>query len=464
MKKSFALYFALLVVAFAGFSCSSDDNDNINTSPYAYISSFKLGNLDVPFHDVTADGEDTIVYKTVAGDEYKFVIDQRNNVIYNKDSLSFGTDVSKLTTSLSYKGVPYIYSTEAEDYVYYYSIDSIDFTTPVKVRLRSTDATFDNDYIIKVNVHQVDPDLMVWAECASDALAGVTPLRLVEREGVLYLFGEKEGETVVATAVAAMPLSWSVRGANAPSAIDFSSVQQWNGFFYAVADGNLYWSENATSWENILPGKNIVSLIGACPEYYSGANNGRDMLAAVTADEILYIADMVYRADGTLNYCSEPLPEGFPAFRTIYATSPLSTNANILRHTVIGCADKDMTGGVQVWSKLSTEQEWSSYTSDESKYPCPAFENFVVLPYDKAFYAFGGNAGEGDEAVAAFGGFFVSRDNGIAWRENSGYAVKLPAALKGQNVPFAAAVTGGKYMWIVTADGAWRGMINRLGF
>ena len=57
MKKSFALYFALLVVAFAGFSCSSDDNDNINTSPYAYISSFKLGNLDVPFHDVTADGE-----------------------------------------------------------------------------------------------------------------------------------------------------------------------------------------------------------------------------------------------------------------------------------------------------------------------------------------------------------------------------------------------------------------------
>lgn len=465
MKKNIALYFALLIVVFAGFSCSDDEDNNIQTSPYAYISSFTLGNLSVPFHDVTADDKDTIVYKTVAGSEYKFVVDHNNHVIYNKDSLTYGTDVSKLTTSLSYKGVPYIYSNEAEDFVYYYSVDSIDFTSPVKVRVRSTDATYDNDYIVKVNVHQVDPDLMVWAESASDALADITPLRLVEKGGVLYLFGDKEGEAVVATATAdALPLSWRIKSANAPASADFASLQLLGNLFCVAAEGNLYVSDNAIAWENILPGENIVSLIGVCPEIYADANMGRDMLVAATADKLLYIADAVYDADGSYHAHSEPLPEGFPVYNTTYTTSPLATNANIYRSLVVGYPDKEAASGVQVWGKLSNEQEWSAYTAPDSKYPCPSLNNLAVLPYDGALYAFGGSAGEGDDAIAAFGNFFVSHDNGIAWRKNNNYAVKLPATLLGQNVPFAAAVVDGKYMWIVTPQGAWRGFINRLGF
>ena len=190
MKKSIAIYLAFFSLLFAGVSCSGDDDGvTITGTPYAFISSFAIDNILSPFHDVTVEGKDTIVQKLVSGDEFKFVVDQKTKEIYNTDSLTYGTRVDKVATFLSYTGVPQCYDAEAGDYVYYYSVDSLDFTSPVSVRVQSTDGTYENYYTIKINVHQVDPDLLVGESFPVDeAVAALTPRRLVERDGVLYLF------------------------------------------------------------------------------------------------------------------------------------------------------------------------------------------------------------------------------------------------------------------------------------
>ena len=465
MKKFSAIYFAIFALAITVVSCSKDDDDvKINTTPYAYIHSFGIGNIKSPFHDATVDGKDTIVYKVVSGESYQFVVDQKTKEIYNKDSLIFGTNVEKVKTTLSCKGLPYRYDTEAGDFVYYSTTDSVDFTSPVRVRIVSTDDTYTNEYVVKVNVHQVDPDLLCWAEYAADALNEITPLRIIEKGGSLYLFGNNgAGEPVVAVS-AADASSWSVSSVEAPLAADFSSVQLFDGLFYMAADGALYVSEDAAAWELVKPSCGIVSLIGVCPEAISpvtpGANSGREMLVAATDSEILYI----YDADGALQTVGEPLPAGFPVYRAVYVASPLATNANILRGTIVGCTSNDAASSVESWSRLSTEQEWSCYTTPGSAFSCPSFENATLLPYDNAIYAFGGAAGDD---IAAFDKFYISYDNGIVWKVCDDYKVKLPeslAAAAGTDAAFAATVEGGKYMWIATRGRVWRGVINRLNF
>ena len=470
MKKFLAIYFAIFALAITAVSCSKDDDDvKINTTPYAYIHSFGIDNIKSPFHDVTVDGKDTVVYKIVSGESFKFVIDQKAKEVYNKDSLAFGTNVEKVKTSLSCKGIPYRYDAEEGDFVYFSTSDSVDFTSPVRVRIVSTDDTYTNEYVVKVNVHQVDPGLLSWAEYTAEALNEITPLRLLEKDGTLYLFGNNAaGEPVVATS-AVDASSWNVNAVNAPTGADFSSVQQLGGLFYAAADGALYLSENGKVWELIMPSCGIVSLLGVCPESLSGvnpgANLGRDMLVAATDSEILYISDVIVKADATPYTLSEPLPSGFPVYRAMYVASPLATNATIMRGTIVGlgCTSNDAASSVESWSRLSTEQEWSRYTTPGSAFSCPAFENVALLSYDNAFYAFGGAAGD----IAAFDDFYVSHDNGIVWKPCDDYKVKLPASLAtaaGSPAAFAATVSGGKYMWIVTRGRVWRGIMNRLNF
>ena len=468
MKKFSAIYFAIFALAITVVSCSKDDDDvKINTTPYAYIHSFGIDNIKYPFHDVTVDGKDTIVYKVVSGESFKFVIDQKAKEIYNIDSLSFGTNVEKVKTNFSCKGVPYRYDADEDDFVYYSTSDSVDFTSPVRVRIVSTDDTYTNEYVVKLNVHQVDPGLLSWAEYTAEALSEITPSRLVEKDGTLYLFGNNAaGELVVATS-SADASSWSVNGVNAPSGADFSSLQQLDSLFYVAAGGALYLSEYGKEWELIMPSCGIVSLMGVCPESLSGvnpgANLGRDMLVAATDSEILYISNVIYKADGTPIVVSEPLPSGFPIYRAMYVASPLATNPAILRGTIVGCTSSDAASSVESWSRLSTEQEWSRYTTPGSAFSCPAFENVALLSYDNAFYAFGGAVGD----IAAFEDFYVSHDNGIVWKPCDDYKVKLPASLAavaGSPAAFAATVSGGKYMWIATRGRVWRGMINRLNF
>jgi hypothetical protein len=63
--------------------------------------------------------------------------------------------------------------------------------------------------------------------------------------------------------------------------------------------------------------------------------------------------------------------------------------------------------------------------------------------------------------------FYVSRDNGIAWRPQESYYQRLPEELGGDNSQFAATVDSSNYIWIINSGdngGVWKGILNRLGF
>lgn len=110
-------------------------------------------------------------------DSVFFSIDLNRGVIFNADSLPVGTDITKLVPVISYtssaSAVKLIQTggkTTGEIDYKSNPNDSVDFSGKVELKITAEDKTTTRSYNIKVNVHKVEPDSLVW-----DRLA-VTPM------------------------------------------------------------------------------------------------------------------------------------------------------------------------------------------------------------------------------------------------------------------------------------------------
>ena len=257
-------------------SCSNDETVN-TTSPYAYIKSFSIGSIKSLYPAFTAEGKDTAVYKTISFSSFPFTINQSTGEIYNYDSLFFATRVSKVVVNMNVEGVASIYNDATGTYDYFAAEDSIDFTSPRKFRITSTDGSYSKDYTISVNVHQVEPELMVWNRVTG--AVSLNPKKAIESGGVVYVFGTLADRTPVFTTSSVgsiMPWSAYQEVNGLPKTVDFTTVHLFNGKWYALAAGDLYASENAEDWSPVSQGNDYVAIIGASDDdgYMWLAGNG----------------------------------------------------------------------------------------------------------------------------------------------------------------------------------------------
>ena len=152
--------------------------------------------------DKNKDSDETIIYSTSTSnalvasfslqantnvlanlDSVHFTVDPVRCLIYNVDSLPKGTDVSRLLTKLSFKSsvgtVKYYLSYSKggvvkRDTITYTSssTDSLNFTGSAILEVNSYDGTVTRRYDIHVNVHQSEPDTLVWPISARHDLPG----------------------------------------------------------------------------------------------------------------------------------------------------------------------------------------------------------------------------------------------------------------------------------------------------
>ncbi len=453
MKKYLATYFALFSVLFMGVSCVSSEDEDLELSPYALLRSFNLGNVKSYYPSFTSTGEDTVIVKTISASSFPFTINQLTGEVYNADSLPFGTDASKLVSTAAATGVISVYVDSTGTYEHFSSTDSLDYTSPRKFRIYAADAQYYKDYTVRVNVHKVDPDLMVWNSLPSPE--GLMPQRAIEFAGNMNVFGTAaDGSLLVASSPLGGELSWSKSVLNGlPGKAALATVQQFQGCLYVVSDGDLYKSFNAVDWELSAQDYGLVAIVAVSD------SEGR-MWAA--GNGVLYSS-----ADGSRFERAGDLPSGFPLYGVSLASYPLSHNKNIVRNMLIGYATPEMNGVATVWSKLSTEDKWVEYDNEGNPFPCPSLKGLAVLHYNGYLYALGGSGVVAGDTVPAFSDFYVSKDNGIVWKGISSFHQALPAELKGSDSPFAVTVDSDNYMWIIGGGNdatVWKGIINHLGF
>lgn len=447
---------SLIISCFGVFifltSCLGDD-DEITYSDNALINSFSINNIKTvkPFET------DTLTF-TVTGTRYPFTIDQLSPVgrIFNRDSLPLYTDITKVVINMgiSYMATHTLKDIHGEDSVAAWSsTDSLDFTNPIYFKVYAPDGITTKEYEVKLNVHKVDPDVMVWKQIENSNFANFSltgkQKALIYNEQIL-VFADNDPQIRILSTPLADGKNWNeltINGLDGKGT--YSSATLFNGKVYLVANNEIYSSPDATTWtkENI----GAQALLGSFSNKLIGFNTESSLIYGMT--------------DGTWEQTQNKIPEDFPVDRYNSVTAPLLSNPAIERTVVMGEMKNNSDTACVAWTMLSNEENYIGLFPSNT-YACPNLVDIAMVPYDGLLYAFGGkNRDVRGEEIKAFQHFYTSKDSGKTW-----YTIKekvvFPESFLGNNDPFSYVVDNDNFLWIISSGelGVWKGKINRLGF
>lgn len=434
-----AILVSMLLATFA--SCGSgEDYTVITLSPSTcVVTNVQMGKIPCVVTLKNQEGKDSTYVASITGANYPMSIDHYGGRIFNVDSLPYGCDAAKITfAALASSGTLAINSLSQDVDTFFVATDSTDFRQPRKVTVYAPDGIAKRSYMLEVRVHKEEGDVFKWQQMTNglDAFAGVTLNDALAHEGILYAFGEENGQSVVLTALATSPTSWSKQDVNAK----VTSPVVYDGVFYALSEGALMKSADAMTWENVATGLSnpLFTLVAGTTALYGVTNEG-----------------FVVSADGqtwTLQEADEP--NYLPTENCSAACLPSATDNLFEDIIMVGSRD----GKPVVWKlnvdKTGTYQYvWNYYPeSNANNYPCPELPVRKVFAYDGATLLLGTNA-DGVSTVC------LSRDNGRTWQQK-----EIPQ-LDGVSAPFVSTVAENNFVWVISEKGeVLKGRFNRLGW
>jgi len=255
MKRYLFLLPLLVGVVLTG---CKEDKEATYTS-YCYISSVSLGTVKRQMHTFNSEGKDSIYYTIFTGSNYYFTIDQRNQLIENRDSLLYGSDLSSVLLSVGYTGAVLAYRAASDttlEWTTYSASDSMDLREPIHLYTLADDGNSFRIYTLKVNVHQQEGDSLRWYRTDSTSVFdGMEQMRSVVQKGVLTVLGKTSGAVRVAKRSSLLPGgSWAVEDTDLPLGAElFTLRQKGDSLFVSSQDGIVYSSSDGVSWTALSP-------------------------------------------------------------------------------------------------------------------------------------------------------------------------------------------------------------------
>lgn len=459
----------MAAVALLVSSCLGSE-DVAEPSAYNLVRSCQFGAPVVAYtSDMVRDAKgqmvevrDTVSYPA---ENFTFTIDQVARMIYLRDSLPYGSRVDKMPITITSAGA---YGVRFEDdgnggerEVVWSSTDSLDLTKPVRIKVYASDEVSARVYTIKVSVHQVEPDSLVWHKVSdsfsSGAVTGSTRT-LVLGDELVTLAATDGGVAVYKNSWRNPSASWTetLLGADMADAV-VGSAQVFGGQILVVnSAGRVMASVDGISWSETALGGTVEALVGAVTV------DGVDNLVAIVDDG----GTRQFRLTGDGQSWTDDagaVPEAFPVGNFTGFELPLATNSRQHRLCVMGTEDPE--------AALNDTTSFAWYTLDGIRWTemegastlrLPKLELPTLLHYAGETWAFG--TGDGDKLSR----LFTSEDYGLVWREKLRDA-RLDYSFEGRTA-YSAAVDGDGWLWMVfsnedgRSDEVWRGRVNRLGF
>ena len=421
MKRS-VYFFGFLFLLFSATSClDKGETSSTIISDEAVITKFYL------YSDSIKDI-----------DEYVFTIDNDSMLIYNYDSIDYGTRID----SLSFVINPKFSSVYINDTLDYYNLTEVylNFTNGVKFTVVASDKKTSADYYVKVNVHQVDPDTFIWKGVKSEVFAGDA----LSAKAVYF------GEKLVYMAVVdnKLLLYESVNGSDwsvvepigvVVEKLDVNNLLATENYLYLFVDGKLYQSVDAEVWTLIeCSGKEIEYLLFAMSNKIYAVATDRSMV----------------RLDGAEWVDLGELPSKFPVEggAVLVAAAPSGKE----RVFVVGGIDAEGNYLSSVWSSENGEY-WSDMTGGKQLFTPRAYA--AVAQYGGGLMLFGGVCQLEDAVVKVVEDAQIfSKDFGLTWSEP-----KDKSTIGDLYVPryeHSAVVTPAGYIYLIGGRTSAEGTIN----
>ena len=444
MRNKIYTFVALMMATLTMTSCLNDDDENKSVSyKDTAITSFSLGQLKQVRDTVAKNGSDSTYTSKYNAARVKFYIDQEQGLIYNPDSLPYGTNpasaLAKITTKNS--GTVVIKSTTDETFSYYSSSDSINFSTPRVFRVYSNKGSEYRDYKVTVNVHKQKGNVFSWqAMQANSNFASFTAMKAVSTGNKVYVFGTNGSQTVAYVASKDNGNSWT-KLSKTFTANAYKGVVVQGTKLFVIDNGTVYSSADGNSWATVVTNSSLKQLVAASPA---------ELFALSTTGTLMTSKD-----NGT-TWTTETLDSStslLPANNVNYSLAALSSDT--YRVLLVGT----LAGGTKnaSWTKISYRQnaQWNYVESSASKYQLPLYESLAVVSYDKAALALGVNSS------SQLLPMLLSRDGGITWKSDKSFTYPTDAQAA---TAFAATVDSDQYIWLISGTKVWRGRLNRIGW
>lgn len=261
LKKPFFILclFSILLGIGACNAKHEEDSDIVVTSSIVAVKNFYI------------QKNDSIIANL---DSVFFSIDLDRGVIFNADSLPKGTKVNRLIPSITFSNTMTKVELEfrkdnlTDTIVNYLTNpnDSIDFTNPVKLNVTAQDGTSTYSYTIKVNVHNLVSDSIVWdalsvSELPSRLEAPVAQKTVSSKSKTYCLIEEYNGSYTLATTSDLNNPKWVKEELSNEFAPNIESFNISSDLLWVLSDsGNLYYSPNGINWNST--DQTWISVIG----------------------------------------------------------------------------------------------------------------------------------------------------------------------------------------------------------
>lgn len=368
-------------------------------------------------------------------DSVTFAIDQDKGEIYNADSLPYGTRVTALlvnvTCASTVSSAQFIVKNgdvQQDTTITYKSsstTDSIDFTGDVTLRITAYNSAYTRDYSVKVNVHQQQPDTIVWNQSNRRDLPNVSSTlkasKTVMRDDEFLCLVNDNGNYVLSAAADPLAGSWSKTVLALPFVPNVSSFTATPDELYILDEtGELYSSSDmGTSW--IPCGVAWTTIIGAY----------NDRVLGVKHDGTTWVHDEYPQREG---FVSTIIDDDFPVSgmsQLVMASNEWTANQQAM---CVGgtLANGDLTNAVwgydgEQWGLLSNNDDVLPAIGEASLFSYYTFTQASVsaTPVKRVTWmVIGGKLATGDLNTTTY----VSRNQGINWGKGED-GVQLPTII-----------------------------------
>lgn len=378
-------------------------------------------------------------------DKVNFSINQYSGDIYNSDSLPFGTILhEKLLAEMSFNGASEAKIISRNDTTNYNSADSIDFTAPVKVIVTAYDKKTTKEYQVKVNIHQNDPDSMIWRKITASIFSSPKTIKTTLVERNLYAVVENsEGMNHLYKSTIDDAANWSVEGeTNIPQSVN--SLTHFQNKFWSVCDNvGLFQSTNGIHWELVNPA--VITLLGQI--------NGE--MVYIEKKEAYQIVSTNFIDYKTI----QTLPSNFPI--SGFASTTYTTD--IERLIIIGGSNSAHITTNSVF-QLYIENGQLRVSGDiHAKLSSWAPRSGAVAQfYNGAIYLFSGSNG-----TAYYNEVFTSINGGVNWKQSTEKAM-IPSGFSNRS-HMNLHIDSHNNLWFIggstqfgESNDIWKAKINKL--